>query len=76
MKVFDFYRDGFVEEVKQCFPILVALTVKVKELLAQWPDHPTLKQVSVMNGLNVEQDGTWKLGVQQSPLDAVPVFSI
>jgi len=76
MKMFDFYRDGFVEEVKQCFPILVALTARVKELLAQWSDHPTLKQVSVMNGLNVVQDGTWKLGVQRSPLDAVPVFSM
>jgi hypothetical protein len=56
MKVFDFYRDGFVEEVKQCFPILVALTVRVKELLAQWSDHPTLKQVSVMKELSVAQD--------------------
>jgi len=76
MKVFDFYRDGFVEEVKQCFPVLVALSVRVKELLAQWSDHPTLKQVSVMNELNVAQDGTWKLGVQRSPLDVIPVFSI
>ena len=76
MKVFDFYRDGFVEEVKQCFPILVALTVRVKELLAQWSDHPTLKQVGVMNELNVAQRGTWKLGVQRSPLDMTPVFSI
>jgi len=76
MKVFDFYRDGFVEEVKQCFPILVTLTVRVKELLAQWSDHPTLKQVSVMNELNVAQDGTWKLGVQRCPFDVMPVFSI
>lgn len=76
MKVFDFYRDGFVEEVKQCFPILVALTVRVKELLAQWSDHPTLKQVGVMNELNVAQGGTWKLGVQRSPLDTTSVFSI
>jgi hypothetical protein len=56
MKIYDFYRDGFVQEVKQCFPILMALTVRVKELLAEWSDHPTLKQVSVMSGLNVVQD--------------------
>lgn len=48
MKVFDFYRDGFVKEAKQCFPVLMALTKRVKELLAEWPDHPTLKQVSVV----------------------------
>jgi hypothetical protein len=58
MKVFDFYRDGFVEEVKQCFPFLVTLSVRVKELLGQWSDHPTLKQVSVMNELKVAPDGT------------------
>jgi hypothetical protein len=75
-KVFDFYRDGYVEEVKQCFPILVALTVRVKELLAHWSDHPTLKQVSAMNELNIAQDGTRKLGVQRSPLDVTAVLSI
>jgi hypothetical protein len=48
LKVFDFYRDGFVKEVRQCFPVLMTLTKRVKELLAEWSDHPTLKQVSVM----------------------------
>jgi hypothetical protein len=47
MKIFDFYRDGFVEEVKQCFPVLMAVSNRVRELLAEWPDHPTLKQVSM-----------------------------
>ncbi|KAJ4439021.1 hypothetical protein ANN_14977 [Periplaneta americana] len=48
VKSFDFYRDGFVTEVKQCFPFLESLTVRVKELLAEWPDHPTLKQILVV----------------------------
>lgn len=48
IKVFDFYRDGFVKEVKQCFPVLITLTKRVKELLAEWSDHPTLKQVSII----------------------------
>jgi hypothetical protein len=47
VKIFDFYRDGFVGEVKQCFPVLMAVSNRVKELLADWPDHPTLKQVSM-----------------------------
>lgn len=47
VKIFDFYRDGFVEEVKQCFPVLTAVSSRVRELLAEWPDHPTLKQVSM-----------------------------
>jgi hypothetical protein len=47
VKIYDFYRDGFVEEVKQCFPVLTAVSSRVRELLAEWPEHPTLKQVSV-----------------------------
>jgi hypothetical protein len=46
VKMFDFYRDGFVEEVRQCLPVLMAVSSRVEELLADWPDHPTLKQVS------------------------------
>lgn len=52
MKIFDFYRDGFVKEVKQCLPVLISLTKRAKELLAEFPDHPTLKQVSMMKTLN------------------------
>lgn len=48
VKVFDFYRDGFVKEVEQCFPVLMNLAERVKELLVEWSEHPALKQVSIM----------------------------
>jgi hypothetical protein len=60
VKIFDFYRDGFVEEVKQCFPVLMAASNRVKGLLADWPDHPTLKQVSMRRGRKMNVGYWWK----------------
>ncbi|XP_071957015.1 midasin-like [Antedon mediterranea] len=44
-KPFDIYHDAYVSEVVQCRPILDKLTVRIKELLDEWPDHPILKQL-------------------------------
>jgi hypothetical protein len=64
VKIFDFYRDGFVEEVKQCFPVLMAVANRVRELLAEWPDHPTLKQVSMRKGSSpnvIRMSKSWRM---------------
>lgn len=42
---YDIYHDSNVAEVVQCRPVLSRLTIRVQELLAEWPDHPTLRQV-------------------------------
>ncbi|XP_069109146.1 midasin-like [Argopecten irradians] len=42
---FDIYHDPYVAEVVQCRPVLDRLTARVQELLSEWPDHPTLKQL-------------------------------
>ncbi|XP_077869169.1 midasin [Saccoglossus kowalevskii] len=43
-KPFDIYHDPCVEESVQCRQVLEKIVVRVNELLAEWPDHPTLKQ--------------------------------
>ena len=43
--VYDIYHDPNVPEVIQCLPILDNLMFRVGQLLDEWPDHPTLKQV-------------------------------
>lgn len=45
IKKSNFYKDSNVEEVKSSFHILEELRLRVKELLEEWPDHPTLKTV-------------------------------
>ncbi|XP_033739322.1 midasin-like [Pecten maximus] len=42
---FDIYHDPNVAEVVQCRPVLDRLTARVQELLSEWPDHPTLRQL-------------------------------
>lgn len=42
----DFYHDPNVSEATQCVSLLHATSTRVGELLAEWPDHPTLKLVS------------------------------
>ncbi|XP_062606102.1 midasin-like, partial [Saccostrea cucullata] len=43
---YDVYRDPNLSEVIQCVPILQRLMVRVRELQKEWPDHPTLIQVT------------------------------
>ncbi|XP_060072903.1 midasin-like [Ylistrum balloti] len=43
---FDIYHDPNVSEVVQCRPVLQRLTTRVQELLSEWPDHPTLRQLT------------------------------
>lgn len=43
----NFYKDSDVDEAKSCLPILQILKVKVKELLLEWPDQPTLNSVRI-----------------------------
>ncbi|XP_078699924.1 midasin-like [Branchiostoma floridae x Branchiostoma belcheri] len=42
---YDIYHDPNIPEVLQCRTLLAGVTVRTEELLAQWPDHPTLKQL-------------------------------
>lgn len=42
----DFYRDPLPEETARCRPLLVQVQRRVSELLTEWPEHPTLINVS------------------------------
>ncbi|CAH1278835.1 unnamed protein product [Diabrotica balteata] len=44
-KTNDFYKDSNVEEVKSCYHVLEDLKNKINELLAEWPDQPTLNTI-------------------------------
>lgn len=45
---FNFYRTSCLDEVKQCKPVLDGLLKRVKDLLSEWPEHPTLNQIAVV----------------------------
>ncbi|XP_071480621.1 midasin-like [Diadema antillarum] len=45
---YDIYHDPNIPEVIQCKSVLDEFTVRIDELLAEWPDHPTLKQLSML----------------------------
>lgn len=45
---FDFYHDSKIEEVKTCFHILKALEKRIRELLIEWPNHPTLMSIKLL----------------------------
>ncbi|PSN42599.1 hypothetical protein C0J52_08699, partial [Blattella germanica] len=45
---FDFYRDSYVKEAVKCLPILEELDTRVRELLSEWPEHPTLREIVVL----------------------------
>ncbi|XP_054265359.1 midasin-like isoform X1 [Macrosteles quadrilineatus] len=47
---YDFYHDANINEVKLCIPIVESLKRRVKELLGEWPDHPTLNQIMMVIG--------------------------
>ncbi|PZC77928.1 hypothetical protein B5X24_HaOG202809 [Helicoverpa armigera] len=44
----DFYRSAWVSETKQCVPLLHRVRDNTNELLAQWPDFPTLKEIIII----------------------------
>lgn len=44
-KVYDFYKDCNVEEVKQCLPVCENILNRVDQLLQEWPSHPTLESI-------------------------------
>ena len=48
-KCVNVYVDPNVEEVIQCRPVLQQVVARVTELLQEWPDHPTLNQVSSLS---------------------------
>ena len=43
--VYDFYHDPNVNETIRIRPVLQGLMGRLKELLAEWPGHPTLSEV-------------------------------
>ncbi|KAJ8669610.1 hypothetical protein QAD02_000869 [Eretmocerus hayati] len=47
-KPYDYYRHSNVEEVRQCSPLLETITVKLNEILQEWPEHPTLLSINVI----------------------------
>ena len=59
---YDVYYDANISEVVQCLPVLQRLTARVQALQNDWPDHPTLKQVSqsTTNFQTGKSDDTFK----------------
>ncbi|OXU25001.1 hypothetical protein TSAR_006385 [Trichomalopsis sarcophagae] len=47
-KLYDYYKDSNVEEVKQCVPLLERISNKITELLNEWPEHPTLVSIRII----------------------------
>ncbi|KAI4465363.1 midasin-related [Holotrichia oblita] len=47
-KSLNFYRDSNIDEIKPCYQILQELHHKIQELLSEWPEHPTLQNISVL----------------------------
>lgn len=44
-RAYDFYKDCNVQEVKQCLPLCESILNRVDQLLAEWPEHPTLRSI-------------------------------
>ncbi|KAG6451200.1 midasin [Manduca sexta] len=44
----DFYHSPWISETKQCLPLLQRVKESTNELLDQWPDFPTLKEIIVI----------------------------
>ncbi|KAM3963373.1 LOW QUALITY PROTEIN: midasin [Aphomia sociella] len=44
----DFYHSAWVSETRQCVPLLYKVKEATNELLDQWPDFPTLKDMMVI----------------------------
>ncbi|XP_050684574.1 midasin isoform X2 [Leptidea sinapis] len=45
---FDFYRSEWVSETRECLPLLHKVKEATEELLEQWPDFPSLKDIMVI----------------------------
>ncbi|XP_061423759.1 LOW QUALITY PROTEIN: midasin [Lethenteron reissneri] len=45
---YDFYQSPNAAQALQCLPPLKAFTVRVSQLLDEWPEHPTLSQLVVV----------------------------
>jgi len=45
----DFYRDPLQSEAVKCHPLLKSIKGKVHELMKEWPEHPTLTTVCLLN---------------------------
>ncbi|XP_038059884.1 midasin-like [Patiria miniata] len=45
---YDIYHDGNIKEAVQCRPLLERFSSRILELLEQWPEHPTLKQLMLL----------------------------
>ena len=43
---YNFYHDSNVQEVMKCRPVIDGVRARVRELLREWPRHPTLIVVS------------------------------
>lgn len=44
-RMYDFYKDCNIEEVKQCLPLCEYISSRVDQLLQEWPEHPTLRSI-------------------------------
>ena len=47
-KPYNIYHDPNIQEAIRCKPVLDEFQTRIQELLAEWPDHPTLKQVHLL----------------------------
>ncbi|XP_046422100.1 midasin [Neodiprion fabricii] len=47
-KSYDFYKDSNVKEAKECLPILEHIVDRVRSLLIEWPEHPSLKAIDTI----------------------------
>ena len=45
---YDIYYDANVPEVLQCRPLLSVFRARVCELLEEWAEHPTLKELATV----------------------------
>lgn len=48
-KKYNFYKDANVNEVRSSYNILEELKLSINNLLVQWPEHPVLKMVRIIN---------------------------
>eukprot|EP00057_Strongylocentrotus_purpuratus_P015788 XP_011670262.1 PREDICTED: midasin [Strongylocentrotus purpuratus] len=47
-KPYDIYHDPNIPESIRCKPVLDGFMERIKGLLVEWPDHPTLKQLTML----------------------------
>nr|XP_054753628.1 midasin-like [Lytechinus pictus] len=47
-KPYDIYHDPNIPETIRCKPVLDDFMERIKGLLAEWPEHPTLKQLTML----------------------------